>query len=589
MASTVLSGRNESSWGQSLYSNNLNPNPNPNPKSIPKKKKLHALGGGKVTAPEDAYSFNQRSMEWNSDSNFNRGEYVTFNIGSYTRSELIELKKRLVAEREQIWKLNDRIDSGKIGRQFPGKFKKLSGNKRPIPFVSGKDPKRLCETTSDNGIGIGIGNASEIGDSMKMCRQVLTKLLKHKLSWIFNKPVDAVAMGLHDYHQIIKRPMDLGTVKSNFAKNLYALPEDFAADVRLTFNNAMLYNPKGDEVHKMAEQLLARFEELYRPIQEKYEGDQKQRIVLSDELQGSSWSRIPTPERTKKLKSNSMQTSRKHDKVQRPEIASKKSKSNSMPTAQKQEKMQVPVSATNPTSSSNPQSLQSPTVPTPSPVQAPPVKPAVVRANPGKQPKPKAKDPNKRQMSMEEKHRLSVGLQSLPQEKMPQLVQIMKKRNSHWPQEEDEIELDIEAIDLETLWELDRFVTNWKKMVSKNKRQALIGNNNSAAATASGEDNALSVSEKTDTVKKLKKGEGGEEEVDIGDEMPMSSFPPVEIEKDDGGRDNGHASSSSSSSSSSGSDSSSSSDSDSGSSSGSDSDADDAQSRGLKSKELSKT
>ncbi|CAL5430987.1 unnamed protein product [Camellia sinensis] len=50
-------------------------------------------------------------------------------------------------------------------------------------------------------------------------------------------------------------------------------------------------------------------------------------------------------------------------------------------------------------------------------------------------PKPKAKDPNKRQMSMEEKHRLSVGLQSLPQEKMPQLVQIMKKRNSHWPQQ----------------------------------------------------------------------------------------------------------------------------------------------------------
>ncbi|GMQ01345.1 hypothetical protein CsSME_00048006 [Camellia sinensis var. sinensis] len=190
-----------------------------------------------------------------------------------------------------------------------------------------------------------------------------------------------------------------------------------------------------------------------------------------------------------------MQTSRKHDKVQRPEIATKKSKSNSMPTAQKQEKMQVPVSATNPTSSSNPQSLQSPTVPTPSPVQGPPVKPAVVRANPGKQPKPKAKDPNKRQMSMEEKHRLSVGLQSLPQEKMPQLVQIMKKRNSHWPQEEDEIELDIEAIDLETLWELDRFVTNWKKMVSKNKRQALIGNNNSAAATASGEDNAVKTSQ----------------------------------------------------------------------------------------------
>ena len=40
----------------------------------------------------------------------------------------------------------------------------------------------------------------------------------------------------------------------------------------------------------------------------------------------------------------------------------------------------------------------------------------------------------------------------------------------------DEIELDIEALDTETLWELDRFVTNWKKLVSKTKRQALLVN-----------------------------------------------------------------------------------------------------------------
>ena len=50
----------------------------------------------------------------------------------------------------------------------------------------------------------------------------------------------------------------------------------------------------------------------------------------------------------------------------------------------------------------------------------------------------------------------------------------------------------------------------------------------------------------TTEVKKLKTGDARDEDVEIGDEMPMSSFPPVEIEKD-----NGHASSSSSSSSSS--------------------------------------
>ena len=69
------------------------------------------------------------------------------------------------------------------------------------------------------------------------------------------------------------------------------------------------------------------------------------------------------------------------------------------------------------------------------------------------------------------------------------------------------------------------------------------------------------MSEKIEAVaseaKKPKKGGGevGEEDVDIGDDMPICNFPPVEIEKDVGG----HASSSSSSSSSSDSDSSSSS------------------------------
>ncbi|KAK1587915.1 hypothetical protein Q3G72_018228 [Acer saccharum] len=91
----------------------------------------------------------------------------------------------------------------------------------------------------------------------------------------FNSPVDVVGMGLHDYYDIIKNPMDLGTVKSKLNKNLYDSPADFAADVRLTFKNAMTYNPKGHDVYAMTynpkdhdvyvigEQLLIRFEELF--------------------------------------------------------------------------------------------------------------------------------------------------------------------------------------------------------------------------------------------------------------------------------------------------------------------------------------
>ncbi|KAM1226020.1 hypothetical protein TB2_044539 [Malus domestica] len=130
----------------------------------------------------------------------------------------------------------------------------------------------------------------------------------------------------------------------------------------------------------------------------------------------------------------------------------------------------APVSSSNPLS--NPALAQSSPLRTNSQLNRSGVKPL-------KQLKPKAKDPNKRDMSMEEKQKLGIVLQSLPQEKMEQVVQIIGKRNGHLKQDGDEIELDIEAVDTEILWELDQLVTNWKKIVSKIKWQALMGNTNS--------------------------------------------------------------------------------------------------------------
>uniref|UniRef100_A0A2P2LLM1 Uncharacterized protein MANES_10G093200 n=1 Tax=Rhizophora mucronata TaxID=61149 RepID=A0A2P2LLM1_RHIMU len=359
--------------------------------------------------------------------------------------------------------------------------------------------------------------------------------MKHKHGYVFNTPVDVVGLQLHDYYDIIKKPMDLGSVKAKLGKHSYVSPGDFAADVRLTFNNAMKYNPKGHEVYVLAEMLLSRFEELYRPIEKKLglDEDEIEDNLQVQEVQASSWDH--------------------HNK--------KKDEENSLQAVVENSEQALPSVAMN--QSHNPQSTAQLPVRTPSPAaRPPPVKPL-------KQPKPKAKDPNKREMSLEEKHKLGLGLQSLPSEKMDQVVQIIKKRNRDIRQEGDEIELDIEALDTETLWELDRFVTNYKKMVSKLKRQALMGTYNIMANAANEGNKDVPGNERMDAgmeAKKPKKGEAGDEDVDIGDDMPMSSFPPVEIEKD-----MGHPSSSSSSSSSSSDDSSSSSDSDSGSSSGSDS------------------
>lgn len=86
-------------------------------------------------------------------------------------------------------------------------------------------------------------------------------------------------------------------------------------------------------------------------------------------------------------------------------------------------------------------------------------------------------------MTYEEKQRLSTHLQGLPSEKLDSIVQIIKKRSSALSQRDDEIEVDIDNVDAETLWELDRFVTNYKKCLSKNKRKAELALQRRAEAT----------------------------------------------------------------------------------------------------------
>ncbi|KEH31196.1 global transcription factor group protein [Medicago truncatula] len=514
MASALLANRNEPNWLQHRGGGAefMGKAPNPNPKFSNKKRTQ--------SPSDDASSINRRS-------NDNHSQYVTFNIESYSKTELHDLKNRLVSELDQIRQLKTRIESGEFKPRLnhngggPNKksgSKKFSGNKRPFPAE--KELKK---------------SKSEIGDAMKACGQILTKLMKNKSgwifnTWIFNTPVNATALNLHDYFDIIKHPMDLGTVKSKLAKNAYSTPAEFADDVKLTFKNALTYNPKGHDVNTAAMQLLEKFEELYRPIQEKF--DEKS---FDDELQASSWNHVEPEREREKVK-------KKDNPIPIPP-----------PVAKRQESLPEPASTSNQPSTSNPQLAQSP-VRIPSPMRALPVKPL-------KQPKPKARDPNKREMNVEEKHKLGLGLQILPPEKMEQVVQIIRKRNGHLEQDGDEIELDMEAVDTETLWELDRLVTNWKKMVSKIKRQALMDNNNVPSNKGNGE---LPDREKVDATppsegKKQKKIDTVDEDVDIGDDMPANNFPPVEIEKDkDMGATGGGASSSSSGSSSSGSDSSSS-------------------------------
>ncbi|XP_043254379.1 bromodomain-containing protein 2-like isoform X7 [Colletes gigas] len=109
----------------------------------------------------------------------------------------------------------------------------------------------------------------KLSEALKSCNEILKELFSKKHSgyaWPFYKPVDAELLGLHDYHDIIKKPMDLGTVKTKMDNREYKTAQEFAGDVRLIFTNCYKYNPPDHDVVAMARKLQDVFEMRYAKI-----------------------------------------------------------------------------------------------------------------------------------------------------------------------------------------------------------------------------------------------------------------------------------------------------------------------------------
>ncbi|XP_077219981.1 transcription factor GTE12-like isoform X2 [Tasmannia lanceolata] len=108
------------------------------------------------------------------------------------------------------------------------------------------------------------------GVRMRQCAVILKKLMTHRDGWVFNHPVDPVQLKIPDYFSIISEPMDLGTIKCKLETKLYSDAREFASDVRLTFSNAMQYNPPGNGVHSMAKELNNIFNSRWKSLEAKW-------------------------------------------------------------------------------------------------------------------------------------------------------------------------------------------------------------------------------------------------------------------------------------------------------------------------------
>ncbi|PSS33475.1 Transcription factor like [Actinidia chinensis var. chinensis] len=217
-------------------------------------------------------------------------------LSKMSPSERKDLILKLRAELEQIRVLQKRVEGQRSnGVTLSSSSDILSSSntqagpsveylKKSSGFISGSwkkvnppDPTRHGWNRGTSGRFESASHASArsalIVNLMKQCEALLKKLMQHQYGWVFNTPVDVVKLNIPDYFTVIKHPMDLGTIKKKIASSEYASPLDFLDDVRLTFSNAMTYNPCGNDVHFMADTVSKFFEVRWKAIEKKLPKD----------------------------------------------------------------------------------------------------------------------------------------------------------------------------------------------------------------------------------------------------------------------------------------------------------------------------
>jgi len=95
---------------------------------------------------------------------------------------------------------------------------------------------------------------------VKVCESIIRKMLRNPNSYAFKDPVPTT---VPMYHDIIKKPMDFTTLKTNLDNKKYATLEEFHSDLLLIFKNCYTFNMEGSDLFVAAQNLEVAFNELW--------------------------------------------------------------------------------------------------------------------------------------------------------------------------------------------------------------------------------------------------------------------------------------------------------------------------------------
>ncbi|EPY76431.1 testis-specific bromodomain protein isoform 1-like protein [Camelus ferus] len=302
----------------------------------------------------------------------------------------------------------------------------------------------------------------KVTEQLRHCNEILNEMLAKKhvsYAWPFYTPVDIDVLGLRDYRDVVRNPMDLGTIKGKMDNQEYKDAYEFAADVRLMFMNCYKYNPPDHEVVTMARMLQDVFETHFAKIPDEPVESMPVCYVRTDttEALGESSSEASSgddssgdseDERVQRLAKLQEQLKAVHQQLQvlsRVPLRKLKRKNDKPKREKKREKID--------NRDENPRKK---------------LKQMKLKKSKCNQPKKrrqqvlamKSEDEDAaKPMSYDEKRQLSLDINRLPGDKLGRVVHIIQSREpSLRNSSPDEIEIDFETLKASTLRELEKYV-----------------------------------------------------------------------------------------------------------------------------------
>lgn len=76
----------------------------------------------------------------------------------------------------------------------------------------------------------------------KAALRMMMTLGRNGSAWIFQEPVNVESLNIPDYFNIVKKPMDFGTIKGKLKEQRYESITEYMEDMELVFYNCKLYN-----------------------------------------------------------------------------------------------------------------------------------------------------------------------------------------------------------------------------------------------------------------------------------------------------------------------------------------------------------